>query len=299
MLTSRTYPPDLSFGTAYEEVRQFLLRLNRDTLRTPYYTWPAWEWAFALRYHSEEDVSTYRLWDRAGEMVGIALNDEEPSDWYLYSDPLDLDLKRRMIEEILANHNDETHVRLCASDADPAFQRLLRDLDFRPTGDKEATSTIDLTGALDYALPSGYSIIDNVAGFDLYNFNRCLWSGFNREGEPDTSDSRLDFRRRQLSSPNQVPALCIMVVAPNGDYAAYCGMWHEPGTFYAYVEPVCTHATYRKLGLGKAAVLEACRRCAARGAQIATVYSSQQFYYNIGFNPLPAERWWTHGRVEG
>ena len=77
--------------------------------------------------------------------------------------------------------------------------------------------------------------------------------------------------------------LCILVVAPSGDYASYCGMWYDPATAYALVEPVATDPDYRKLGLGKAAVLEGIRRCGALGATQAYVGSSQQFYYQIGF----------------
>lgn len=290
---SRTYPPDLSFGAAYEEVRQFMLRINSDGLVTPYFTWAAWEWFFCLRHRSEEDVAQYRIWEDGSGVVGISMWYDKPSDWYIDADPRNLDLKRHMIEKVRAAHALDAPLRICVGDADPAYHAIMRNLGFRPTGDTENTSMIDLTGDLSYHLPDGFTIIDSAAGFDLLKFNRCLWRGFNREGEPDTSEARLDFRRRQLSGPNQDPTLRVMVVAPNGDYVSYCGMWHEPGTTYVYVEPVCTDPDYRKLGLGKAAVLEGCRRCAVRGATNATVFSNQQFYYNLGFNPLPSERWWS------
>lgn len=48
-----------------------------------------------------------------------------------------------------------------------------------------------------------------------------------------------------------------------------------------------------RMGLGRAAVLEALRRCAALGAKHAYVGSSQQFYYNIGFKPSTSSTFWT------
>jgi predicted N-acetyltransferase YhbS len=81
-------------------------------------------------------------------------------------------------------------------------------------------------------------------------------------------------------------------VAPDGEFVSYCGMWYEPGTGYALVEPVATDPRYRRMGLGRAAVLEAVRRCGVLGARQAFVGSSQQFYYSIGFYPCCNETFW-------
>ena len=88
--------------------------------------------------------------------------------------------------------------------------------------------------------------------------------------------------------------LKIAVKSPNGVFVSYCGMWHLPGSDYALVEPVATDPDYRKMGLGKAAVLEGVKRCAERGAKVAYVGSSQQFYYNIGFRPCSTYNWWEY-----
>jgi len=49
---------------------------------------------------------------------------------------------------------------------------------------------------------------------------------------------------------------------------SYCGMWQDSASQSALVEPVATDPAYRKIGLGKAAVLEAVRRCGTLGAKI-------------------------------
>jgi len=95
-----------------------------------------------------------------------------------------------------------------------------------------------------------------------------------------------------LSSPVLNPELIVSVAAPNGDYVSHCGMWYQPGDSYCYVEPVATIPSYRNMGLGKAVVLEAVRRCAVLGATQAIVGSNQQFYYNIGFYPIATATWW-------
>lgn len=95
--------------------------------------------------------------------------------------------------------------------------------------------------------------------------------------------------RKRFGAPHLNMNLRLLVVAPNGDYASHCGMWYIPGSDYAYVEPVFTLPEYRKMGLGKAAVLEGVKRCGKLGAKQAYVISSQQFYYSIGFYPIQNE----------
>jgi len=95
------------------------------------------------------------------------------------------------------------------------------------------------------------------------------------------------------SGPHFRHDLSIVVKAPNGEYASYAGLWYEPENHTACVEPVATDPDYRRLGLGRAAVLEGIRRCAAEGAEIAFVGSEQPFYSAIGFHPIVRHLRWT------
>lgn len=290
--TPRPYTPELGFTDDYERVRQFLLRINQPQMASPYFPWAAWEWMFCLPYLTVESLREIVVWEKAGEIVGLTTIDDAPGELYFDIDPTCPGLKEAMLAHALVHPTGEEPLQVCISDADPDFQRIARAHGLRPTQETEQAAVLDLTGTLDYALPEGFTLISQADGFDLEKFNRCLWRGFHREGEVDASEARMEMRRRQLSGPNQIPELNIMVVAPDGHYAAYCGMWHAPGTEYTYVEPVCTDPDYRMMGCARAAIFEAGRRCAARGARTAYVVSGQQFYYTIGFNPLPAERWW-------
>ena len=64
---------------------------------------------------------------------------------------------------------------------------------------------------------------------------------------------------------------------------SFSGIWYVPESRIAYIEPVATDPDYRRMGLGKAAVLECIRRCKELGATVAFVESEQQFYLDIGF----------------
>jgi predicted acetyltransferase len=82
------------------------------------------------------------------------------------------------------------------------------------------------------------------------------------------------------------------VKAPDGEYAAHCGMWYEEGEKTAYIEPICTVPEYRKKGLVKIAVYEAMKRCSKLGAQRAIVVSNQDFYHKIGFEVSSTYSFW-------
>ncbi|ABX41900.1 GNAT family N-acetyltransferase [Lachnoclostridium phytofermentans] len=92
--------------------------------------------------------------------------------------------------------------------------------------------------------------------------------------------------------PNVDLDLKVAVVAPNGNFVSYCGMWFDKEAGYAVIEPVATDPQYRKMGLGKAAVLEGIRRVGEKGAKTALVGSSQQFYYSIGLRPYASSTLW-------
>ena len=98
--------------------------------------------------------------------------------------------------------------------------------------------------------------------------------------------------KEEMLRPNVDLDLKIAVVSPEGNFVSYCGMWYDPEGGFALVEPVATDPDYRRMGLGKAAVLEGIRRVGRRGAKIAFVGSSQQFYYSIGFRPFATSTNW-------
>ena len=75
------------------------------------------------------------------------------------------------------------------------------------------------------------------------------------------------------NSPTYRPDLDLVVVAPNGDFAAYCTLWFEPENRVALYEPVGCHPDYQRRGLGKAVLYEGMRRLRELGAVRAHVGS--------------------------
>jgi mycothiol synthase len=92
-----------------------------------------------------------------------------------------------------------------------------------------------------------------------------------------------------MTAPNYDPTLDVVIVAPDGTFAAYAMAWIDPGTGIGDFEPVGTRDTMQRKGLGKAAVLEGLRRMQALGMTIATVLThiddagNIAFYESIGY----------------
>lgn len=130
-------------------------------------------------------------------------------------------------------------------------------------------------------LPEGFRLQSLAEENDLHKINRVLWRGFNHPGPPP--DEEVPGRAFAQQAPNFRKDLTMVAVAPDGNYVAFGGMWHIKENRVAMVEPVATDPDYRRMGLGKAVVLESMRRAAAEGAQVAWVGSDQEFYRAIGF----------------
>lgn len=153
------------------------------------------------------------------------------------------------------------------------------------------TAAFEIAGLVQVPpVPPGFRLKSLADDNDLAKIHRVMWRGFNHEGEPPPEG--IAWRRQMQSGPNFAPDLNIVVEAPDGSFASYAGTWYEPHNRIALVEPVATDPDYRRLGLGRAAVLEGIRRCAERGAATAYVGSWQPFYLAIGFRKLFQHRRW-------
>lgn len=217
----------------------------------------------------------------------------QPGEAWFCIDPRYACLKEEMLHYASRALQKDGKFRALIPDADAEFQIIAARSGFFATQDCEPVSLLPLDVPLPTAsLPEGFSLVSLADEYDLKRYNRVLHRGFDHEGDAPETEGALADRAMELSGPFADLTLKIAVKAPNGEFVSYCGMWHLAGAVDALVEPVATDPAYRRMGLGRAAVLEACRRCAIRGARAAFVGSSQQFYYNIGFRPVWQETWW-------
>jgi GNAT superfamily N-acetyltransferase len=140
-------------------------------------------------------------------------------------------------------------------------------------------------------LPEGYRLRSMAdEGSDIDHRRKAFGLAFNH---PDPGDwpSRISYQGLQ-QAPDYRTDLDMYVVAPNGEYAAFCIAWWDAANRIACLEPVGTIPEHRRRGLARAAVLAAIRRVEALGAKRVFVGSDQAFYLSLGFElGFPAHHW--------
>lgn len=291
----RNYTSEPGFTKDFDMVRDFLIRINKDSIVNPGFIWGRWEWVFSLPYLDKSSLSKIGIWEDNGTIAAVATYEQDLGYAYFLVDNNYAYLKKEMLAYAEKSLCKNGAFKALIPDNDREFQKIALSHGLKPTQQKENNSVLEITQQnTHYVLPKGFTIRSLVENCDLHKVNRVLWRGFNHEGEPPESAQAMEERRLSLAGPHINLDTFIVVVSPEGEYVSFCGTWYDKATDYALVEPVATDPLYRKMGLGKAAVLEAVKRCGKLGAKRAYVGSSQQFYYRIGFSPLPADTFWEH-----
>ncbi len=277
----------------YRAVREMLVTIGYRE-----FTYARWDWMATHGYLQTTQIGRMGLWMEAERVVGAALFDCRPGDTFLMCLPGYEFLRKEMLGYARTHLRGPDGLRIVIPETDRAYQALAAAAGLTPTPDAEHDAAFFVGETpLDYVLPAGYRMTDMRETYDMYQYGRVLWKGFNHEinGEgayddvPHKSWCDVDG---EMKRENVDLSLKIAAVAPDGNFSAYCGIWFEPRAGFAVIEPVATDPAHRKKGLGKAVVLEGIRRAAAMGARRAIVGSSQQFYYSIGMRPYATNTLW-------
>lgn len=283
--------------TDYDLVGKFLVRTYEQEGGFLNWFQPTWEY---MHFHSLLDVNGLHkigVWEDNGKIVAVAHHEHMMGEVFLQIDSGWLHLKEDMIaysEETLFREEDgKRTVSFYLDETDEEMHQILKERGYRPSSRFRRDMTyLDISKPFPVIeVAEGFQITDLERDDDIEKVHQVLHRGFNHPGEPPPDE--IWARRLMQSAPGFRKALNIVVKAPDGNFAAYCGMWYEPMNHFAYVEPVATDPDYRRLGLGRAAVLEGIRRCGELGATVAYVGSGQDFYKSFGFDySQRAVMWW-------
>jgi GNAT superfamily N-acetyltransferase len=295
-VTSRPYrhPAD------YERVSRFLRAHHRPGNLDGNWLEPAWEYMHFHPALDREHLDRNGVWEDEGRVVAVVHYEERLGEAFFQVDPDYRHLRAEMLSyaEVAlrgAERDDgRPFLRVYVNDTDPELAEIVRERGYR----KDPAAARPLSGLVlpdhfpPVALPGGFRLSSLAEDCDWAKVHGVLWRGFGHGDHPPMTDEELEARRRMFDTPRARRDLKIVVVAPDGEFAAFCGMFVDDAGGFAYVEPVATDPRYRRLGLGRAAVLEGVRRCGALGAGVAYVGSDQPFYRALGFTAVhTAEAW--------
>jgi predicted N-acetyltransferase YhbS len=276
----------------YQRVSRFLRDHFGRCYENGNWTQCRWEYAHVHGHFNHRLTHRFGIWEDDGEMVGLACYETQPGECYLSAHPDYADLKIEMLDyaeqELCRTENGTRKLAAYAFEQESGLLEALKERGYQQEWTESNNVYFYENGFPDCPLPDGFSLISQEDENDLRKINAALWRGFNHEGPPDGD---LDGLAHMHNAPGYRKDLTIMVKAPNGDYACYCGMWLDGVNHFAYLEPLATVPEYRKMGLGKAAVTEAMRRTRQAGATHC-FGGGTEFYNRIGFKTVrQSERW--------
>lgn len=248
--------------------------------------WARWEWLLGHMGLDESTLPKIGLFRNNGKIVGLVTHDMRTAVYILckteygFIKPQMVDFARKSLscEGISSIYVDENDIELIS---------IVEAEGYSQTSNSEYVLELDCNEKHSYSLDDDFNFTDYYTTKNLTKYVEVIHKGFENEGSP-MHITEADIPER----PHYNPKLALFAVAPNGEYAAHCGMWYSPDTEICYVEPVATIPEYRKRGLGKAVVLECINRCVEMGAKKALVISNQQFYYSLGFKDYSIHRLW-------
>ena len=291
MITHRRYinNPENMFSGDYLLVQDFLLKLDN-----PAYSFGWWDHQCTRSSFMPEYFDRFGLWFEEDNLVAIACTEQNLGIGIVctYSDKKHL--YDEMIEYAKVNFHDNGSLILLVPDLDKKYQEVASKAGFYPTQERETESLCAFESMdLDYKLPDGFVITDMTECYNPVMYERIMRRGFSNDmvDKELTPDDIMSIDR-QFKRPFVNLDLHVIALAPDKSWAAFCGIYQTNESKSVFIEPVVTDPDFQKMGLAKAAVYEALSRCKKSGSTTAVVYSSQQFYFNIGFRPNSTSTWW-------
>jgi GNAT superfamily N-acetyltransferase len=284
----------------YHLVDQFLIRHHQAGNVDGNWLEPAWEYMHGHPYLDRSSLEKIGIWEGEGEIVAVAHYESRVGEAFFQFHPKYRYLRQEMITyaeyALYARLEKEgiKYLHAFINEDDSEFVALVKEQGYeRNREDDRTTAKLIIPDAFpSIRMPEGFGLKSLADDCDWSKVHRLLWRGFGHEGEPPTGEHELEERRKMFDTPKARRDLKIVVIAPNGDYVSICGMFYQPNCAYAYVEPVATDPAYRRLGLGRAAVIEGIRRCRSLGAKMVYVGSDQEFYLSMGFHVIHISQCW-------
>jgi GNAT superfamily N-acetyltransferase len=284
----------------YWSVSAFLKRHHRAGNADGNWLEPIWEYMHGHPMLDRSALDKIRIWEADGEIVAVAQFETTLGEAFFQCHPDFRHLRLEMLDYAEQNlfgvseKDGRRYLAVYVNDFEQEFQTLVQSRGYEKKADwTRPLYLFDIPEPFPtIPLPEGYCLKSLADEPDWGKVHQVMWQGFNHGPVGEITDEDREGRRTMFETPTASLELKIVTAAPNGDFAAICGMFYDAENRYGYVEPVATDPAYRRLGLGKAAVLEGIRRCGALGARVAYVGSDQAFYQSIGFKKVYDEECW-------
>jgi predicted N-acetyltransferase YhbS len=234
------------------------------------------------------------IWEANGEVVGVATI-EHPAVWhrgygeiFVQRHPDHVSLIEEMLdygEQRFAHPKTKETFLFVYEDDDHLLEAVKRRGYVRNEG-RSSNHLEYVIGELPGpSLPDGFSILSMAQEQDIEKRREVFGRSFNHE-DPKEWPSAFAYREL-MRAPDYDPDYDLVVVAPDGTYAACCIAWYDHVNRVGHLEPLGTHPAYRQRGLARALLLEALHRLKRLGAERMPMTGGfDPFYESFGFRKL-------------
>lgn len=285
----------------YQRVSDFLINNYQPGNRDGNWLEPAWEYMHGHPGLEPQFLARIGIWEESGEIVAVANYESGLGEAFFQFKPGYQTLQDQVLSYAEANlAAEDGRLHAFANDTNPTFIAMLQSKGYvHLSREDRPLARFVIPGVFPpISLPEGYRLLSLADEPNWGKVHRVMYRGFNHPGDPNVNPENKEMRRVMFDTVTAERELKIVVAAPDGEFVSICGMFFQPKGRYGYVEPVATDPDYRRMGLGKAAVLEGIRRCGERGAVEAFVGSNQAFYLALGFKVQYTSQCW-HKRFQG
>jgi len=251
-----------------------------------------------------EDLTA--IWEADGEVVGVATI-EHPDlthpgfgEIFVQRQPGHIELLDEMLaygEQRYANPETGASWIFVWEDDEPLIDVLQR----RGYVRNEERSSSHLEYAIadvpEPEFPDGFTVRSMAEGGDIDKRREIFGRSFNHK-DPREWPSRFAYEEL-MRAPDYHPENDMIVLAPDGTYAACCIVWYDSANRVGHLEPLGTRPEYRKRGLARALLLHAVRRLKELGAERMPMTGGfDPFYEAFGFRKVRTGHVWEKGRPE-
>ena len=278
--TPRPYQTEEDYWRIRNFLREVSLHNDRHEFAWSLLRWDYWRWHVNKNiFHLNlQDVVT--LWELNGQIVAM-LNPDTPGEAFFQVHPAFqdqvsmsemLDTAEGQLSKISDNGKQELIAWVNATD-DSTKELFTKYGYVRSKFLAEYMRRRFFSQPIPNSTPpSGYSVRALGDESELPARSWLSWKVFHPD-EPDEKYQGWEWYKNVQRVPLYRRDLDIVVVADDGELAAFCTVWFDDVTRTAVFEPVGTHPNHQKRGLGKAVMSEGLRRAERLGATLATVSS--------------------------
>jgi len=279
----------------YQKISKFLIDHYQPGNKDGNWLEPAWEYMHGHPYLQREHLPRIGIWEDDRKIVAVVHYEWRLGEAFFQFKPGYQYLRDQMLDyaenKLTA---PDGHLHVFVNNTHSEFTSLVKSRGYThlPHEDRPL-ARFDIPDHFpEIILPEGFRLLSLKEEPDWAKVHKVMWRGFNHGDNPDMSFGEFEMRRKMFDTTTARRDLKVVVAAPDSEFVSICGMFYQPDGRYGYVEPVATDPEYRRMGLGKAAVLEGIRRCAESGAQEAFVGSNQLFYLALGFEVQYVSQCW-------